>query len=297
MNPEMKGPAIAKPVLGRLTRLVQGLLLTTSILLLSGCSTQFFYNQLDWVLPWYLEDYVSFKEAQTQTLDSQVAQFLSWHRTQQLPAYADFLGQVNQSIPPRSPQAVNQWLLQIESKINTLYQGVGQYLGPLAQTLTPAQQKELINNLTEKTQTYAQAYVNIGQAQARTMGTERMLELFGDWLGELTPKQTTQIKTFAQSTHWLSPELLYARQQWLQALEKAFNSPKPLQAADIQALFKDRKTFWRAQLKTQYKANRTQLAHLIFQILDQATSQQIEHLKNRIASYRQDFIDLAQHTP
>ena len=287
-------PQFCKPAFGWLSRLFQGVLITTLILLLSGCSTRFFYNQLDWVLPWYLEDYVSFEDAQARELDSQIAQFLSWHRTQQLPEYADFLGQVNLSIPPSTPQTVNQWLLKVEPKINTLYQGVGQYLGPLAQTLTPAQQKELINNLTEKTQAYAQTYVNIGQAQAREMGTEKMLALFSDWLGELTPKQSRQIKRFAQSTHWLSPELLYARQQWLEALENTFNSPKPLQASDIQALFKDRKTFWRPQLKTQYKANRTQLAHLIFQTLDQASPQQIQHLKARIASYRQDFTTLSQ---
>lgn len=40
-----------------------------TILVLSGCGVRFFYSQLDWLVPWYLRDYVTLDDSQRALLD------------------------------------------------------------------------------------------------------------------------------------------------------------------------------------------------------------------------------------
>ena len=57
---------------------VVGLLL---LCVLAGCSsTSFFYNRLDFFVPWYLGDYVSLDRSQDELLENQLQPFLAWHR-------------------------------------------------------------------------------------------------------------------------------------------------------------------------------------------------------------------------
>ncbi len=52
-------------------------LLVMLLLTLVGCSsTTFIYNRLDFILPWYLDDYVDLNNEQDAFLDEQLAPFL-----------------------------------------------------------------------------------------------------------------------------------------------------------------------------------------------------------------------------
>jgi len=61
-------------------------------LLLGGClSTRFIYNQVDWLLVWYLSDVFSLEKDQKKNLKLLVNSNLDYVRTQQLPEYARLL--------------------------------------------------------------------------------------------------------------------------------------------------------------------------------------------------------------
>ena len=62
------------------------------LLLLGACSgTTFVYNRLDFVLPWYVDDYAELNSQQDVYLDELLAPFLTWHRNQELPAYIEII--------------------------------------------------------------------------------------------------------------------------------------------------------------------------------------------------------------
>ena len=108
-------------------------------LLLSGCSVKFIYNQLDWVIPWYLDDYVTFNPAQELLLDQRLDQLLAWHRTDQLPQYANFLEQ----LAADSQNGLDQL------KINTAYQQVQLFANQLIDAASPAL-VELLSEIDEQ---------------------------------------------------------------------------------------------------------------------------------------------------
>ena len=57
----------------------------------SGCTVKLTYNFLDWVLYWELKDYVKFTRDQRLLVKDQISQLIDWHRSEELPQYADEL--------------------------------------------------------------------------------------------------------------------------------------------------------------------------------------------------------------
>lgn len=51
--------------------------------LLSACSSSFIYNNLDWLLYWYLDDYITLTSEQRSQLDDRVETWQAWHRITQ----------------------------------------------------------------------------------------------------------------------------------------------------------------------------------------------------------------------
>ena len=74
------------------------LLVLFLLLALGACSsTTFFYNRLDFILPWYVQDYVELNGQQEQYLDELLRPFLARHRVEELPTYLEILGQIELS--------------------------------------------------------------------------------------------------------------------------------------------------------------------------------------------------------
>ena len=68
-------------------------ILLFSLVFLVGCSsTTFFYNRLDFLLPWYLESYVDLNQEQRKNLNELLEPFFEWHREEELPKYAEIIG-------------------------------------------------------------------------------------------------------------------------------------------------------------------------------------------------------------
>lgn len=274
-------------------RTIQLLFTLGLVMMLSSCSTRFFYNQLDWLMPWYLDDYVSIESHQEPHFDKSVDNFLTWHRYQQLPAYSKFLGRLKEVADKPSADQLNQPLLQADEFINTLYQQFGSEFSPLVSILSEPQKQLLIENIREKNEEYAENFIVIGEAAARKKGEEKIQEIIEDWLGSLTKQQLNRIKQFSQSTQWMSPGLLQARQKWVDELEKALQN-QTLTEQQIAPFFDNRRLFWSDSLQQQYQINSELLAGFILDMLLSMDSSQKSHLLERLSDYQQDFIELSK---
>lgn len=61
-------------------------------LILAGCSAnRLLYNRADTFIRWAADDYVALTRDQQAAFDSRLDEFLSWHRSEELPHYRDFI--------------------------------------------------------------------------------------------------------------------------------------------------------------------------------------------------------------
>ncbi|HEY6611743.1 MAG TPA: DUF6279 family lipoprotein, partial [Pseudomonas sp.] len=66
-----------------------GLLL--ALLVLAACSRmELVYRNLDWLIPWKLDDYLSLDAGQSVWLDARLDDHLRWHCRSELPRYLDW---------------------------------------------------------------------------------------------------------------------------------------------------------------------------------------------------------------
>ena len=83
-------------------------------LLLGGCSTSFTYNHLDWLIPWYVDDYVDLSRDQKQFLKGELAPILEWHREEELVRYIAILDQVENDLTHKvTAETVNSWVEEV----------------------------------------------------------------------------------------------------------------------------------------------------------------------------------------
>ena len=65
---------------------VRRLALAALLLTQVGCSsTSFFYNRLDTLINWYVDDYVTLTRDQRAEFENQLNELLTWHRREELP--------------------------------------------------------------------------------------------------------------------------------------------------------------------------------------------------------------------
>lgn len=73
-------------------------ILIVIIVLLGGCSTKFTYNNLSWLIHWYIDDYVTLSSQQETFFDQNFDSIHHWHRTQELQKYITHLEQLKADI-------------------------------------------------------------------------------------------------------------------------------------------------------------------------------------------------------
>ena len=86
--------------------------------LLAACSrVQLVYNQLDWLLPYYVETYIDLSDEQGAYLERQVETLLTWHCSTQVSAYADLLREANTDFQQgrMSPERLESYSARLES--------------------------------------------------------------------------------------------------------------------------------------------------------------------------------------
>ena len=76
--------------------------------LMMACGPRWVYTNLDWLIPWYVDDYVALDTHQDSELAARLKNQMDWHCRTQMPRYADFLRQLRDdlSIPGQSLRAV-----------------------------------------------------------------------------------------------------------------------------------------------------------------------------------------------
>ena len=106
-----------------------------ALLLLGGCSAvRVGYNQAPALAWWWLDGYMDFDATQAPKVKDALARWFAWHRSTQLPDYADLLAAAQQQVmQPATPAQVCRWNDDLRVRLNAAFaQGV-----PLAADLLP----------------------------------------------------------------------------------------------------------------------------------------------------------------
>ena len=118
------------------------------MLLVSGCSAvRVGYNQAPTLAWWWLDGYMDFNADQAPRVKDALSQWFAWHRTTQLPDYANLLAAAQvQVLQPATPAQVCRWSDELRARIGVAFaQGV-----PMAADLLPSLTPQQLTHLERK---------------------------------------------------------------------------------------------------------------------------------------------------
>lgn len=203
-----------KPIFFQLKNTSIAVLLLFSIAL-SACSFRMMYGYLDWILPWYLDDYVTLTDQQEKVFDRATLKFLGWHRTVELPRYAAFFNTIKDAqAEPMSQQQVLLFFDEISAMWGTLLAESMPDLLIIAQDLSDKQVEQINSALMSDYKGLLEKHGDRKDEEQRQYYSEKMLENLEDWIGSVKVEQVELVNSWSLSRINTTEQWLESRDRW-----------------------------------------------------------------------------------
>jgi hypothetical protein len=188
--------------------------------LLSACSAiKLAYNQAPDLSYWWLDSYFDFNEQQTPKVRDELARLFVWHRTQELPKTADFLGQMAAQMPGEiSAEQACKAYAQSLNLINSIIGQALPALAELAPTITPDQVAHLKRKYDKNAAAFSRDYINGSAANREAKRLKQAIDRSEMIYGRLEEPQIAAIKQALASSSFDAVYSLKERQRRQQEL-------------------------------------------------------------------------------
>lgn len=273
------------------------LVLTICALLLGGCGLRFAYSQLDWLLPWYVGDYVSLDRTQKRLLDARLEARLAWHCSSQLTAYSGLLREVERDLGGNEvvgAPILDAYLQRGEAFWRVLMKEITPDAGVLLAALSDAQVKELGEAFARRNDATREEFLEGTPDALRARQIERMEKRLRTWFGPLSAAQRSRVASWSAGLAPTTEAWLHHRARWQGALiEVLAQRQAPDFESRVGALLLEPDSLWAADCRADVARNRKQTLDLLADIFNMASPAQRTHLVNEIAGWAAQFEQLA----
>lgn len=277
------------------------LVLLCAALAVGGCSLRFAYSQLDWLVPWYVRDYVTLDAGQRSALDTRLAARLDWHCRAHVPEYAATVREAQALLARETVEGAelapflargeawwNEVLAQLEPDARVLLAG-----------LANAQVDEL-RQAFERGEREARAEFLGGTEAAQHAGRiKRMESRLQRWFGRMTPAQRERIAAWSAELSPTTAAWLAQRTRWQSALLDALQvrADDAAFAARIAPLFASQQGHWPPAYRDGVARNRALTLALLADVFNLAPPAQRQHLDRELDALAVQFESLACAAP
>ena len=186
------------------------------LFILVGCGPRLVYPHLDWLIPWYISDYISLDSTQKNMLQQRLIKQLDWHCRTQLPAYAELLRAIGQDFAnaeePLTYSKIQIYYKRMMELWKELMKQIGPDINDIMSTASDAQIDELFDNLSKQNQEFKEKYVDPPIQQLNENRQKRVLKRLKYWISDLTSDQKAAVASW-------NKQLVPLAADWLQNRE------------------------------------------------------------------------------
>jgi hypothetical protein len=264
--------------------------LVLSLLLMSACSgTTFIYNRLDFLVPWYLDDYVELNRVQKSSLDGLLEPYLQWHRQEELPRYLVTLVAIEQTLESDiQAEDIAQLSVQFEEAWERLEGATLEWMMALGDQLSDAQIEEFLANLQKQQHEYEEEFLPRSEEEYFEENYDNLLDSFQDYLGRLNKSQREILKLAAADFQRFDAAWLTERAAWLQRLEELLQREPDWQQRLLAAIALRDDRASRDYL-ARYEHNIELVQQSMASVLNSRTDKQDRRLRKKLANLREDL--------
>ena len=262
----------------------------------SGCTTKLAYDFLDWGLYWELKDYVKFTRDQRLLVKDEISQLIDWHRSEELPQYADQLEKLSKEL--KSGITVEQ----LEASYNYLkdsWQRIVIKTLPAAvdiiSNLNDEQVNDFLKMLIEKEGDDAKKIEKGTHVRTVKKREAYVSKKIVDVIGKLNEDQKSLIAQWALSMKPTQELSLAQAIQWRTRMQTVLAERHNEQQMEdnLMVLFANPEQLRSASYRRVIEKNKRLIMQLLFDLNQTLTNQQRSKLVKKLQSYINDFRDLS----
>jgi hypothetical protein len=268
------------------------------VVIITACSFKTVYNQLDYLIPEYVEGMVTLDDVLEDKVEQRSEALLNWHRNTQLKPYADWLRAIQRDAGENlTEQTVKTRITEAELFWQSLAARINDEMSLLLPMLNIEQQAELFINIEDRNETFREEFVDLGDDQRTEDYEERITDTYENWIGELTDEQALAVKQASSELVSTADLRLQRRLEWQRGIreilaEQGSNENKTLRLRTFLAGFEGIDNDEMSQ-KSAY--NREVVSSLTVRISRSMTDQQKAHFINKTDEYIRIFTELAEN--
>ena len=268
---------------------MRALLVLFFIMFLASCSSKLAYNNLDWWIYWYMDDYIELKDEQEEKFDDYLQNWLRWHKTSELKRYQSQLIDIKRQVKEGSldSSSVYEHLVNARSHWERVRDEVSPELAEIAKTLDDEQVVSLFAALekdNKEEEEERQEALEKTEKQRLEDRVTRIEETISERIGKLTSEQKQIVRTYASQFIPTGEEWLKYRRNIQDAARKLFVTRKFNNdfERDLVALMQNPDSYKTAIYKQSSAHNMTVTATLISEVFSTLTDKQRETLLENI---------------
>lgn len=278
-----------------MTRLARLFALLLALLALAACSRlELVYRNLDWLIPWKLDDYLSLDATQSAWLDARLDEHLAWHCRHELPRYLDWLER-QRPLLAGSPaaDALEAPIGEARALLQPSLARIAPDAARLLAGLSAAQIDELEKNLAAERARLHKRYLGGTREERLQRQVARAEERLEDWLGSLHPQQRAYLRQWALRHDGNLQPWLDNRAHWQQLLLGQLRAgQRESLVARLEPLLGSPERYWAADYRRALSRSQSALAELLSELWASATTDQRAHLTQRLDRLRDDLAGL-----
>lgn len=278
-------------------RLILVIALAITSLSLTGCTIKFFYQQIEWLAPWYIDQQLDLNGAQKKRVRAQVAQQLTWHRSTQVPLYIETLRAWQILFAgPYSRQEFDRLSAETQRHFSQLSTHILPDFKELMFSLDAKQRKALYVIIEKNNKEYEKKYLGPG-VNLDKVRLEETREAVNFWLGSISKEQDKRIQRLLSDYKSTEPESVINRRNWLMQFRRILESDASsaeIKSGQMDALFFSPQDHWSQEYKNRFDANAELSVVMVEQVLSLADAKQRQHLIECFKNWELEFRDI-QH--
>jgi hypothetical protein len=278
---------------------VKKIIILVCALFLGGCSATFAYNNVSWLIYWYLDDYVELNNKQEDMFDEMLEGWMLWHKQEELPLYQqqleDIIAQIKsnsidaQSIASHRERARQHW---VRARTH-----VASDLVTLGSTLSSEQVVYLFASL-DKENREDEEEINerlaLDESEKIEKWTKKNQKGIKKWTGKLTNEQKNLVASFHGRFESTSQFWLAYKREYQQQLREVFARPQRDAVFEerLYELIVDPEKFRSQPFQTAMDVNAQASTEYILDLMALLSDKQLEKVVKEIEEFRQDAISL-----
>jgi hypothetical protein len=274
--------------------------LLLALVLLSGCSAiKLAYQQLPTLSYWWLDNYLSFSDAQTPRVKESLEYLQRWHRQQELPLYTQLINRVAQSSQGniQAQDACTLWS-DGQARADRLVQEALRQTAPVIATLSPRQLSHLTRHFGLKNEDWEKQWLRGNNEERFKRRLSMAVDRYSDFYGDLTPSQTALLQSQMSQSEWTPEWGLQQRKRQQQDLLAALQKiqQQNLSSAQLEAELQGVWQRWflppQASDAALVQRLRTQACQNLADFHNSTSAEQRQRAARRLRSYERDLLDL-----